>query len=351
MSEKRFVDYARHGGCSMKLAPGRLKALLGSLDGFSNGRRGWPDADISKVGAQRVASSVDVVLPMIDDPAQFGRIVVNHVLSDLYAVGAEPIFALSILGIPKSPDDEADEDAFNRAIDAEVELMLLAADEELRAAGATSAGGHTLMDHALFFGMAATGGFPDGEPISNRTAEDGDVLVLTKPIGTSVATKLWKTKEESKDDFGDIVDALLRSNRQASLAMRELSHCACTDVTGFGLCGHLHNMLRASEVSGVLRTDDVPVFASVVGHPYSDTDTSTRLLTSNREFLRSHLPGLNDDDPRHLLLLDAQVSGGLLIAMPPGDVDLFQARMREHDEETWIVGEVTTGKPGEIALV
>ncbi len=349
MSERRFVDYARHGGCSMKLAPTRLEGLLGALDGFSNGNSGWPDAAITQLGAQQVASSVDVVLPMIDDAVLFGRIVVNHVLSDLYAVGAEPIFALSILGVPKPADDEVDKDAFNREIDAEVQPMLVAADEALREAGAISAGGHTLMDHALFFGMAATGRIPHGQAISNTTAEQGDILVLTKPIGTSVATKIWKTKEESKEDFGDVVEALLRSNRQVSLAMRQLSRCACTDVTGFGLCGHLHNMLRASGVSAIVRNAEVPVFPSVREHRYRHANTATRLLESNREFLEGHL---HHDLPEAelALLLDAQVSGGLLISMPPNEVDRFQEQLREQNEETWIIGEVAGGTPGDITL-
>ena len=333
----------------MKLAPARLQNLLDALGESSSKQNGWPDAVPSQIGRQGVASSVDVVLPMIDDAASFGRIVVNHVLSDLYAVGATPVFALSILGVPKPDDTVVDEEAFNQEIDAEVQRMLVAADEALRHADVLSAGGHTLMDHVLFFGMAATGTVPDGQAISNSTATAGDVLVLTKPIGTSVATKLWKSKPESKDEFGDVVEAMLRSNRVPSEAMRTLSRCACTDITGFGLCGHLHNMLRASGASALLRVADIPVFPSVASHRYPRTDTSTRLLEENEKFFKGHLRGY-DPDADLSLLLDAQVSGGLLIAMPPDEVDRFQAELRLHGEESWVVGEVTAGTAGAITL-
>jgi selenide,water dikinase len=348
MKGRRFVDYARHGGCSMKLAPVRLRDLLAPLGAISNGGAGWPDAAVSQIGSQSVASSVDVVLPMIDDPALFGRIVVNHVLSDLYAVGATPVFALSILGVPQA-EDEADEDAFNREIDADVQRMLVAADEALREAEVASAGGHTLMDHALFFGMAATGSFANGSAISNASAAVGDVLLLTKPIGTSVATKLWKIEPDAKDEFGDVVEAMLRSNRTASLAMRSLQRCACTDVTGFGLCGHLHNMLLASGKAAVLRSDEIPIFESVGAHRFSHADTDTRLLEPNREYLSDHLH-VESSSADLSLFLDAQVSGGLLISMPASDVDHFQAEMGGHDEETWVVGEITPGEAGSITL-
>ncbi|HEY2478207.1 MAG TPA: selenide, water dikinase SelD [Solirubrobacterales bacterium] len=348
MSENRFVDYAQHGGCSMKLAPKRLQGLLDGLGGSSSERGGWPDAVVSEVGGQNVASSVDVVLPMIDDPALFGRIVVNHVLSDIYAAGATPVFALSILGIPKPGKEVVDEEAFNREIDAEVQRMLLAANEALREAGVVSAGGHTLMDHALFFGMAATGTVTDGRAVSNAAAEPGDVLVLTKPVGTSVATKLWKVAPESKGDFGDVVEAMLRSNRTPSELMRILSRCACTDVTGFGLCGHLHNMLRASGTAARLEVAEIPIFPSVSSHRY-ETDTSTRLLEANEEFLQGHLRGSTGEVDLPLLL-DAQVSGGLLISIPPGEADHFQAELRQHGEESWVIGEVTTGPAGTITL-
>jgi|GEM_PF-264173 len=349
MSKRRFVDYARHGGCSMKLAPTRLQGLLAPLRTSANGSGGWPDAGVSDIGSQHVASSVDVVLPMIDDPVLFARIVVNHVFSDLYAVGADPVFALSILGIPEPGKTVDDHEAFNREIDAEVQRMLLAAEEALREAHVASAGGHTLMDHALFFGMAATGTFADERVISNEDATAGDVLVLTKPIGTSVATKLWKFDANSKDEFGDVVAAMLQSNRGASLAMRPLERCACTDVTGFGFLGHLHNMLRASSAAAIVRLDEVPIFESVRSRPRMKDETGTRLLEPNREFLHGHIrDGAKDVDLS--LFLDAQVSGGLLVSVPPHDLDSFQAQMRANGEDAWVVGEVVKGDAGTIIL-
>jgi len=352
MKDRRFVDYARHGGCSMKLEPGRLRKLLGSLRAFSDDDAEWPDASISPIGNGKVASSVDIVLPMIDDPGLFGRIVVNHVLSDLYAVGASPVFALSILGMPE-PDEKAgdrEKEAFNRRIDGEVRQMLIAADEELAEAKVLGGGGHTLMDHVLFFGMAATGSLPPGGEISHKAAAVGDALVLTKPLGTSIATKLWKTETDSKEEFGDVIAGMLRSNRVASEAMLKLERCACTDITGFGLCGHLHNMMRASRRSATLAVADVPIYESVTKHRYA-SNTETRIFEPNRKYLDAHLRNLDSVEERALpIYLDAQVSGGLLISMSPGEVGRFTDELKANGEKAWVVGEVGNGEPGTIAL-
>lgn len=330
----------------MKLDPARLQNLLGSVGADD----GWPDAVVSPVAGGRAASSIDVVLPMVDDPELFGRIVVYHVLSDLFAVRAKPRVALNILGVPL-PGDDDDPDEFAHAIDTDVALMLRAAQDALAIEGVLGAGGHTLMDHALFFGMAAVGEFGETEPVSNATAEAGDALILTKPIGTSVATKLWKTRPERKDEFGDVLEGLLRSNRGAAEAMADLDRCACTDVTGFGFIGHLHNMLRASGMSARIDLSEVPVYESV-RLLKTKADTRTRIFEPNLRFFGDKIENsVNLSEEQLAVYLDAQVSGGLLISMAPGGVDAYREEMLRRGERAWVIGEVRAGNSGSIELV
>lgn len=327
----RFIDFAHHGGCSQKLAPSRLRTLLHPLIS------GWSDAGLARVGDQVTASSVDVVLPMIDDSALFGRIVTNHVLSDLYAVGVEPTFALNILGMPDGvlgaeglPVEE---------IDRQVQEMLISADEALREAGAVSVGGHTLAVDVLFFGMAATGIARDARTVGLHTALPGDRIVLTKPLGTSVTTKAWKMGATKLDDADDVLAGMLRSNRAASEAMLGLERCACTDVSGFGLLGHLRNILEASSVSATIHLAELPIYPSA--QACVAEDSPTRIFHSNKADIESHLvtatpllPGLE------LFLLDAQVSGGLLLAMPAEDVERYCEALHARGEQAWEIGEI-----------
>lgn len=355
IEQRRFIEYAEHGGCAAKLDATRLQRLLAPL---AKDRAGWADAGIASVGGQRFASSVDVVLPMIDDPVLFGQIVVAHVLSDLYAVGSTPVFALNILAVPKRPERDSEGGGWPseeqeahpiEEIDANVKEMLCAADAVLEEIGVARVGGHTLMLEALAFGLAATGVMPEGRAISNDAAKPGDVLVLTKPVGTSIATKCWKGNSAIRERFADVVDGMLQSNRDASEAMLRLDRCACTDITGFGLLGHLHNMLSASRVSAIVQTAEVPVYESVASS--IKPEHSTRIFKSNLAFVEEHVDDLTAlSDIERLLLVDAQISGGLLLSIPPDQLDFYLQELSERGGAGVVIGQVTGGEPGRISL-
>jgi selenide, water dikinase len=357
MAYKKFIDYAKHGGCSAKLDAPRLRDLLAPLP---NGTPGFADAGIAELpSGQKFASSVDVVLPMIDDPEIFGRIVVAHVLSDLYAVGAKPLFALNVLSVPKVPEEEderviGDTERRERevAIDGDVQSMLMAANEAMQEKGVTPVGGHSLLLEALIFGLSATGVLPNGGGVSNDDARPGDVLVLTKRVGTSIATKSWKGEEATRADFEDVVEGMLSSNEKASTAMLTLSRCACTDITGFGLMGHLHNMLLASDAAAAIEVKRVPIYDSVKSIlPQLDSDHNTRIFHSNVEFVDSHVRNIETlDIQKKLVFFDAQISGGLLIAVPPAEADNFLEALGKEGCEAHAIGEIIDGPPGEITL-
>ena len=332
----RFIDFALHGGCSRKVGGLRLAELLRPL-GIAEP---WDDAETFDTGDTRLASSIDVVLPMIDDPALFGRIVVNHVLSDLYAVGARPLFGLNFIGIPPG----------SPAGDARIREMLASGQSALRDARVALTGGHSIESDELYYGMAVVGDV-DGGGLFTGVPEHGDLVVLTKPLGTSVATVSWKTEGRAISDFQDVVDGMLTSNAKASSALAAAGAHACTDVTGFGLAGHLSNLLRRGGVGADVYLDELPVYESTLA--VAAKSRGTRLLEANEDLLLGKV-----DDPESVLslstrlyLYDAQVSGGLLAAVRPSDEEALRREAKLLKQEMWIVGKVREGRSGHLRLL
>jgi selenide,water dikinase len=288
-----------------------------------------------------MASSVDVVLPMIDDPALFGRIATAHVLNDLYAVGASPGFGLNILGLPKEAPDTL--------VDKQVSEMMAASEEALEAEGATLCGGHTLESDFLFFGLSASGIVPAERTVGLDQAEVGDQLILTKPLGTSVATKAWKMTDLRPDAFPDVLAGLLGSNGPASRAILTCEHAGCTDISGFGFFGHLHNLVTASGVAASIETRRLPVYAST--REYATHDSGTRLYSANAEFAAQSVHGLTDLDPiDRMIFCDSQISGGLLISVAKTDLENLISQIESEGGECHMIGRVVAGDAGNVVL-
>jgi selenide, water dikinase len=333
---RRFIDFSDHGGCSRKVNGIRLAHLLEPLDLPEL----WADAGTIDVTDMKMASSVDIVLPMIDDPALFGRIVVAHVLSDLYACGAEPLFGLNILALP--PGNPGGDDAIRE--------MLVEAAAALRDSGAVLLGGHSIENDQLMFGLAAAGRTV-GAGLSPSGARCGDALVLTKPLGTSIASMLWQARGYQVATFQDVVDGMTATNAKAARLLRRARARACTDVTGYGFLGHLHNMLVASGVAARVNAGDLPRYASTV--PVAgELAGGTRLLDFNEDFVMGDVRWTNahNDPTTRAYLYDAQVSGGLLAAVPSERLNDLAAEAAVLDLPYWVVGEIREGPAGEIEL-
>jgi selenide,water dikinase len=333
----RFIDLAIHGGCSRKVGGIRLEELLKPLGGDGL----WADAGLVEIDGLQLASTVDVVLPMIDDPTLFGQIVIAHVLSDIYAASAEPLFAVNVLGLP----------AGSPANDEPVREMLASAASALRACGAVLLGGHSIEHAELLYGLAATGRVV-GAPLSPAGAQVGDVLVLTKPLGTSVATTVWKDDRAAITEFSDVVEGMTRTNSAAAELMRRAKARACTDVTGFGFLGHLHNLLRGSGVAARVDCRAVPRYESTIRWA-ATKERGTRLLEANEDFVFAHVHIENStagEETGRLFLYDAQVSGGLLGAVPPQSLALLARAAEELEQPYWQVGVIQEGVAGDIVL-
>ena len=300
------------------------------------------DAAVYQIADDRaVVASVDFFAPIVDDPKAFGVIAATNAFSDLYAMGATPLFALNLVAWPRDPDM--------------LELLgqvLKGGADVARDAGAFVLGGHSIDDPEPKYGMVTIGEVHPDRLVDNTGARPGDALVLSKPLGTGVLSTALKRDIITEAEMVQAVEVMSTLNAGASSAMALMSDDvhAATDVTGFGLLGHLHNLLEASGVAGKIKASAAPLLDGArklteQGHFPGGTK---RNLTAIDEFTR-WAGGVDKVD--RLLLSDAQTSGGLLIAVDPSRAeDLLAALEREQTPAAVVVGEVVDGTPGGIEV-
>ena len=294
------------------------------LVGFEHG----DDAAVYRIDEHvALVLTVDFFAPIVDDPFTYGAIAAANSLSDVYAVGGCPITALNIAAFPRSLPSEIPSE------------ILRGGAAKVAEAGAIIVGGHTVDDIEPKYGLSVVGLVEPGRQVQNSTAESGDVLVLTKPIGTGVVTTALKNGKAVGDVLDAAVDSMLRLNRDAAEAMLAASANAATDVTGFGIVGHLMTMMNASKTTGRLRRSALPVLPGVV-ELLSDgvaPGGTHRNLESCAESVK-WVDGVTDID--QLLLCDPQTSGGLLISLPEDAVGGLIADLKGRGVVGTVVGEV-----------
>jgi selenide,water dikinase len=273
--------------------------------------------------------TVDFFPPVVDDAFSYGAIAAANAFSDVYAMGGKPLLALNIVGFPV----ELPKEILGR--------VLLGGAAKAQEAGVLIVGGHTIDDAEPKYGMAVTGTVEPGKQITNAGARAGDVLVLTKPIGTGIITTAGKQERVTEDVLSNTVEIMSTLNRAASEAMVEVGVNACVDVTGFGLIGHLLGMLNASKVSAEVAFGAVPLLNGVgqlVAGGLAPGGTKRNLHSS--EGLVEWADKIGDNEK--LLLCDAQTSGGLLIAVSEERLDALLAALERHGVLTIaVVGRIT----------
>jgi selenide,water dikinase len=303
----RLTSFTAGGGCACKIPPGELEAVLAELSGdlpsdapeLLRGVDGGDDAAAVRLeGDTAILSTADFFTPVVDDPYDWGRIAAANALSDIYAMGGRPLVAVNLLAWPreKLPFELARE-------------VLRGGLDVARAAACHVAGGHSIDDREPKYGMAVTGVADACRLLRNDAARAGDAITLTKPLGTGVLNNRHK---QTGDVFADAVATMTALNRDAALAALSAGIVAATDVTGFGLLGHLHKMARASGVTAILDVAAVPYLAGARNSAAAGfvPGGSRR----NLDWVRPHLDPGRHDDTEQLLLADAQTSGGLLLA-------------------------------------
>ena len=289
-------------------------------------------------GERALVQTVDFFTPIVDDPFAYGQIAAANSLSDVYAMGGRPLTALAIAGFPKDLDRDVLKKIFAGGL------------AKLTEAGVALLGGHTVQDSEVKFGYAVTGEVDPSAIWSNAGAKAGDVLVLTKPLGTGVIATALKFGRAPADAVDAAVASMLRLNRGAAEVLRELpaGHVhACTDITGFGLIGHASEMAVASGVTIEIRSTSVPLLPRAIDLVEANTPGGGR---SNATYFGPHVQVAGGLDPRVVQLLsDPQTSGGLLAALDPASVEGAIGSLAKAGVDGTVIGHVTA--PGAWKIV
>jgi selenide,water dikinase len=336
----RLTSLAHGGGCGCKLSPGVLKTILAGMpvaEGFKDllvGTETSDDAAVWRLNDQQaLVATTDFFMPVVDDPRDFGRIAATNALSDVYAMGATPIFALAIVGMPiETLPPET------------IAAILEGGASVCAAAGIPVAGGHSIDSVEPIYGLVALGLVHPDRLLKNSTAKAGDVLILTKALGVGVLSAAFKQERLDADGYA----ALIASTTQLNVLGTELFGTpgvhAVTDVTGFGLLGHTLEMCRGAGLTAHIDPDP-PLLAGV--ETLARADVRTGAATRNWDSYGDAVtldPAL--ESWRRDLLCDPQTSGGLLIAVDPAHVsDVLDLARRRGFAAAAPVGRLTSGEP------
>jgi selenide, water dikinase len=334
-----------HGaGCGCKLSPGVLSEALASMPGLPIdpdilvGHDHMDDAAVYRISDElAVVGTLDFFTPIVDDPATFGAIAATNAISDVYAMGGRPLFALAIAAYPKDGD---------MAVLGEI----MRAGAQVGAAhGCPVLGGHSIDDAEPKYGLAVTGTVAPDRVMTNAAGQVGDVLVLTKPLGTGIAVAAAKAGAPGPV-HARAVAQMLQSNREAAEAALEVGIRCATDVTGFGLLGHLRELVAASGVGAVIRVDRVPPIEGVLalieqGHAPGAVDRNRAYVEQWVDFEDAVVA-----DAR-TLMFDPQTSGGLLLACPRASLNALLAALGSRGIRPFPIGQLIAAPVGRIGVV
>lgn len=280
--------------------------------------------------------TVDFFTPIVDDPYTFGQIAAANALSDVYAMGGTPRLAMNLLCVPGCLSSEV------------IRRILEGGHDKAGEAGCAVAGGHTIQDDEPKYGLCVTGFVHPDRILRNVGARPGDVLVLTKALGTGVLTTGVKGDLVSRSDYQAMVDSMTTLNDRSGADLREVEVHACTDVTGFGLLGHALEMALGSGVSLRIRTGAVPVLPGA--RELAELGIIPAGAYRNRDYAEPHTAcGSTAERALVDLCADPQTSGGLLIAVPEREAEALLERLRKHADCAAVIG--TVERRGTKALI
>jgi len=302
------------------------------LIGFKNN----DDAAVYKIDSKKsIVFTVDFFTPIVDDPVHYGRISACNSISDVYAMGGKPFLALNVIGFPSN-------DLENKVLN----QILKGAFEITNKAGVVIGGGHTVKDNELKFGLAVLGFVDNKNIIHNSNAEPGDIIILTKPIGTGIITTAQKNTGKIQ---ARIINPVIKSmehlnNKVCDIMLKYRVKCA-TDITGFGLLGHLSEIAKASNVDIAIDSESVPVFDGTItlakkgfisGGTYANHEFLAPIVTYDKSV----------SELKQLILCDAQTSGGIVMFCKPKDVKKIQSELSKTELANSIIGHVITNGNG-----
>jgi selenide,water dikinase len=325
----KLTQFSKAAGCGCKIAPAVLEEILktsskGSFAELLVGNESKDDAAVYDIGNdQCIISTTDFFMPIVDDAFDFGRVASANAISDVYAMGGKPLMAIAILGWPveKIPVELAQQ-------------VLEGSRAVCKAAGIPLAGGHSVDSAEPIFGLAVTGMVKKTHLKKNNTVKEGDLLYLTKPLGTGILSTALKRGQLKEGDYTKLLDVMCSLNSAGELfGSLEYVH-ALTDVTGFGLVGHLLEMLEGSKLSASLQLEHIPKINGVDQYTaqFIFPDNTTRNYNAYKEKVN----GMNGTE--FLLLCDPQTSGGLLVSVDSRKQDEFEQELKKLDLPVHLIG-------------
>jgi selenide,water dikinase len=338
----RLSSMAHGGGCGCKLSPAVLATLLSNTSTAASfkqllvGTETGDDAAVWQVDERTcLIATTDFFMPMVDDPRDFGRIAATNAISDIYAMGGRPIFALAILGMP-----------LGKIAPERVREILDGGREVCQAAGIPVAGGHSIDTLEPIYGLAVNGICAPSELRRNCDAKVGDVMILTKPVGVGIYSAAFKKEALSPADYADMVATMTTLNQIGAELAKDSGVHAMTDVTGFGVLGHALGMARGSRLRFVLRSESIPLLPRAI--ELAQQGFVTGASGRNWESYGAAV-ALAADCPlwRRQILTDPQTSGGLLVACAPDRANALLRTIRDAGyASASVIGDMRAGAAG-----
>ena len=332
-NEIKLTKLASCAGCGAKVGAGVLSQLLDGIKVHSDpnllvGFDKSDDASVYKISDDlALVQTVDFSPPIADDPYTFGAIAATNALSDVYAMGGEPKLALNIMAVPEGMPGEA------------VHEMLRGGYDKVYEAGALITGGHSILDPEPKYGLAVTGFVHPDRMLTNSGAKPGDVLLFTKPIGIGILTTAAKADMLTPELEKRMTDLMMTLNKAARDAMVKYRVHACTDVTGFGMLGHLSEMATGSDVAITLHVDEVDLISEA--YEFAQMGLLPAGMYRNRSFAEKYVDAGQTELAKQDMLYDPQTSGGLLIAVDPADADALFAELKDSVPSAQRIGTVS----------
>ncbi len=286
--------------------------------------------------------TVDFFTPIVDDPFDFGRIAAANALSDVFAMGAQPHIALNLLALDCSLGTAVASD------------ILKGGAECVREAGGFVSGGHTIDDTEPKYGLCVFGTVKKEELVRNDGAQPGDILYLTKPVGTGIMSAALKIERIDEEAMAPVIESMAELNKNACLAMKEARAHAATDVTGFGFAGHLHEMLKASGHAACIDFDALPLFdgAWELCCAYCRPAKTFSIMDELEGLIEQGALDDEELDNRLGVVCDPQTSGGMLVAVSPENAPLFESSFeRRARRPAARIGSIVEGEPGSIRFI
>ncbi len=316
----RLTETVKKGGCAAKLPAGQLRQVLSKLsipkpDALAVGTETMDDACLWDLGDGRyMIQTLDFFTPIVDDARSFGAIAAANALSDVYAMGGEPKVALTILAFPTA----------HLPIEL-LEPLMEGALERITAAGACLGGGHSIDDETLKLGFSVTGFVKKEEAWTNAGAKAGDVLILTKALGTGTLMSALKSRKADQAWIDAAIASMTQLNQVRDLIASHPVHAA-TDITGFGLAGHCLQLCRASHLKAQIQLSKLPLLPGAM--ECLDQSILNKAHYSNTAYVTEHVSYRNASDSQKWITVDPQTSGGLLLAVPEASADAVLKALR-----------------------